>query len=585
MNGVVEWTASGGTIDTSGVFVAAAADTYEVHARRAGLDGSSTVVVSASPETPVPPPTPVSLAAIEVTPRALAIPPRGRQQFSAIGRLSNGNTATVRVNWTASGGSITTGGLYTAGTAAGTFRIIAVRQGDTEADTSAVTVTATSPTLVGVLVSPVSINVAPGAAQQFSAVGRNSDGTHSSIAVTWRATGGTITTGGLYMAGTTAGTFRVIAVRQGDTKADTASVTITAPAPTLTAVEVTPASASLAVGATRQFTALGRLSDGSTTSVPVTWSETGGTITAGGLYTAGSTAGTFRVIAVRQGDTKADTASVTVTNAPAAPTLTRVEVTPATASVVAGGTRQFAAVGRLGDGSTTGVTVTWSETGGTISGTGLYTAGNTAGTFRVIAARQGDTKADTASVTITASPTTPTPSAVVLTPATASVAAGATQQFTAQGKLSDGSTESVAVTYSATGGTVSTSGLYKAGTTAGTYRIIAVQQGGTKADTANVTITAQAPTLSAIVVTPGTASVAAGATQQFTASGKMSDGSTGAVTVTYAATGGTVSTTGLYKAGTTAGTYRVIAVQQGGTKADTAAVTITARLQHCPRWC
>ena len=56
----------------------------------------------------------------------------------------------------------------------------------------------------------------------------------------------------------------------------------------------------------------------------------------------------------------------------------------------------------------------------------------------------------------------------------------------------------------------------------------------------------------------------------------MSDGSTGAVAVTYTATGGTVSTGGLYKAGTTAGTYRVIAVQQGGTKADTSAITVTA---------
>ncbi len=46
--------------------------------------------------------------------------------------------------------------------------------------------------------------------------------------------------------------------------------------------------------------------------------------------------------------------------------------------------------------------------------------------------------------------------------------------------------------------------------------------------------------------------------------------------MTYAATGGTVSTSGLYKAGTTAGTYRVIAVQQGGTKADTSAITVTA---------
>ena len=43
---------------------------------------------------------------------------------------------------------------------------------------------------------------------------------------------------------------------------------------------------------------------------------------------------------------------------------------------------------------------------------------------------------------------------------------------------------------------MSTSGLYKAGTTAGTYRVIAVQQGGNKADTANVTITAPTPTLS-----------------------------------------------------------------------------------------
>ncbi len=49
------------------------------------------------------------------------------------------------------------------------------------------------------------------------------------------------------------------------------------------------------------------MSDGSTSAVSVNYSETGGTITAGGLYTAGSTAGTFRVIAVRQGDTKADT--------------------------------------------------------------------------------------------------------------------------------------------------------------------------------------------------------------------------------------------------------------------------------------
>ena len=54
--------------------------------------------------------------------------------------------------------------------------------------------------------------------------------------MTYSATGGTITTGGLYTAGSTAGTFRVIAAQQGGTLADTAAVTITAPPPTLTQV-------------------------------------------------------------------------------------------------------------------------------------------------------------------------------------------------------------------------------------------------------------------------------------------------------------------------------------------------------------
>ncbi len=58
-------------------------------------------------------------------------------------------------------------------------------------------------------------------------------------------------------------------------------------------------------------------------------------------------------------------------------------------SLTTGDTQQFSAVGRMSDGSTAGVSVTWSATGGTMSGAGLYTAGSTAGTFRVIATQQG----------------------------------------------------------------------------------------------------------------------------------------------------------------------------------------------------
>jgi hypothetical protein len=75
---------------------------------------------------------------------------------------------------------------------------------------------------------------------------------------------------------------------------------------------------------------------------------------------------------------------------------------------------------------------------------------------------------------------------------------------------------------------------------------------------------------------PVTASVPTGGTQPFAVSGVWSNGATTTPTVNYTATGGTITTAGLYTAGSTAGTFRVIAVQQGGTLADTSAVTVTA---------
>ena len=167
--------------------------------------------------------------------------------------------------------------------------------------------------------TPASATVAAGATQQFTRCRPHERRQHlERVRDLESATGGTVTPGGLYTAGATAGTFRVIAVQQGGTRADTSAVTVTASAPTLTAVEVTPASASVATGATQQFSALGRMSDNSTSSVTVTWSATGGAITTGGLYTAGTTAGAYRVIAVQQGGTRADTSAVTVTSTPPA---------------------------------------------------------------------------------------------------------------------------------------------------------------------------------------------------------------------------------------------------------------------------
>jgi hypothetical protein len=101
--------------------------------------------------------------------------------------------------------------------------------------------------------------------------------------------------------------------------------------------------------------------------------------------------------------------------------------------------------------------------------------------------------ADTASITITAPPPSPTVTALVLSPATASVATGGAQQFTATEQLSNGTSRAASgVSWSATGGVVTGSGLYTAGASAGSYRVIALGTSG-HGDTASVTVTAPPP--------------------------------------------------------------------------------------------
>src|SRR5262249_24418906 len=68
-----------------------------------------------------------------------------------------------------------------------------------------------------------------------------------------------------------------------------------------------------------------------------------------------------------------------------------------------GATQLFAATCLTSSGGSVAVSVTWSATGGTISSSGKYTAGNKTGTFRVIAKQSGGSLADTAAVTITSS--------------------------------------------------------------------------------------------------------------------------------------------------------------------------------------
>lgn len=118
-----------------------------------------------------------------------------------------------------------------------------------------------------------------------------------------------------------AGTARIIAMRDGVSDTTMVTVTTTTPAVTLSRVELTPASTTLPVGGSQVFTTTGFWSDGATRDVAPAYSATGGTITVQGTYTAGATAGTFRVIALVSGPDalRADTALVTITAPPPPP--------------------------------------------------------------------------------------------------------------------------------------------------------------------------------------------------------------------------------------------------------------------------
>ena len=242
--------------------------------------------------------------------------------------------------------------------------------------------------------------------------------------------------------------------------------------------------------------------------------------------------------------------------------LVKVSVAPDSALLAPVSQQVFTATGTLNNGSTVKVAVTWEvRGGGRIDSTGLYHASSTQGKYAVVA-RADNGLADTAAVSVEQPKTGVTVARVILSPSAASVPVGSSQAFTSSALMSDSTVGPATVSYVATGGTISPAGLYKAGQTPGTYRVIGTAQSG-KSDTVAVAITPVQPMLQQIVLSPATVSLAPGALQQFTASGKLSDGSTAPVIVTYTATGGSVTTSGSYTAGGSGGTYRVIATGEG----------------------
>ena len=178
--------------------------------------------------------------------------------------------------------------------------------------------------------------------------------------------------------------------------------------PVLATITVSPASASVQTSGTQQLTATGLDQFGQPLSPQpaFTWSVSGGgTIGAGGLFTAGMTAGGPYTVTATSGSVSG-TASVTVTGLPAEFALS---VSPASVSVRRGGTATYTVTVKPSNGFSGSVTLSLSgqPSGSTVTFTPTSTTGTSTlsvrtsssgprGTFTLIITGKSGTLARTA---------------------------------------------------------------------------------------------------------------------------------------------------------------------------------------------
>lgn len=257
-------------------------------------------------------------------------------------------------------------------------------------------------------------------------------------------------------------------------------------------------------------------------------------------------------------------------------TIATITVTPAAPALSVNGTQQYFAVARDSRNRVVNFLPVWTvvASGGTVSGTGLFTAGTVAGTFANTVRASDGRVSGTASVTVGAGAL----SSVVVSPSSGALTIGGTQQFTAVGRDAFDNAVPITPVWSvvASGGTISSTGLFTAGTTAGTFTNTARAQSGAISGTASVTIGAGA--LASVTVSPRPVVLAMGGVQQFTAVGRDAGNNIVPVTPVWSVTasGGTISTGGLFTAGGSAGTFTNTVRATSGLLSGTATVNVTS---------
>ncbi|NQX63727.1 Ig-like domain-containing protein, partial [Paenibacillus qinlingensis] len=542
--------------------------------------GTAPVTVTATP----------AINSVTVSPTTASVAQGGSKNLTATVDAVGGAAATV--TWTSSDitnkVTVNSSGKVTvaADAALGDYTITATSTfNNSKKGTATITITE-APAINSVTVSPISASVVQGGSEQLTATVDTVGG--AAATVTWTSSDITnkvkVNSSGkvTVAADATPGNYTITATSTFNTsKKGTTTITVTAMPPAVNSVTVSPSTASVAQGGSKQLTATVDALGGAATTVTWTSSNTKVSVDSAGEVTvaADTTPGNYTITATSTVDSsKKGTATITVT---ASPAINSVTVSPSTASVAQGGIKQLTATVDAVGGAATTVTWTSNNAKVTVDSAGEVTvaADATPGNYTITATSTVDSsKKGTATITVTASPAI---NSVTVNPSTASVAQGGSKQLTATVDAVGGAATTVTWTSSNAKVTVDSAGevTIAADATPGNYTITATStEDSSKKGTATITVTAS-PAINSVTVSPSTASVAQGGSKQLTATVDAVGGAATTVTWTSNNAKVTVDSAGevTVAADATPGNYTITATStEDSSKKGTATITVTA---------
>jgi len=498
---------------------------------------------------------------IVVSPSSASIVAGGSQTYVAQGFDGSGNPlgdVTSSTSFSIGPNGSCSGATCTA-TASGAHTVT----GNDGGKTGTASLSVTAGALDHLVLAPASATIASGGSQAYTAEGR--DQYDNSLGDVTSSTTFSIGPNGSCSAATCTATSAGGHTVTGTKAAKTGSASLQVTGGVLDHIVISPSSASIGAGGSQAYTAegfdasnnsLGDVTTFTTFSIGPNGSCTGGSCTA-------TSAGAHTVTGSNGGKTGTATLSVT------AGALDHLVLSPTPATTAAGNPQPYTAEGRdqydnsLGD-VTASTTFSIGPNG---SCTGASCTATLAGTHTVTGSNSG--KTGTASLSVTAGVL----DHLALSPASAVIAAGGSQTYTAEGRdqydnsLGD-VTSTTTFSIDASG---SCSGASCTATSAGAHTVTGTKAG--KTGTASLQVTAAV--LDHIVISPSSASIGAGGSQAYTAEGfDASNNSLGDVTSsTTFSIGPNGSCTGGSCTATSAGTHLVTGNDAG--KTSTASLTVT----------